>query len=82
MRTIRIRISHNNNFIVVRIIHFKVRTDAGTNRMNDCINLFVFKDIFELRFFGINYFTAQGQDCLETSVASLLGRTAGRVTLY
>ena len=72
MGTVRIRIGHNNNLIIVRVFHFKVGADPCPDRMNNRIDFFIFKNIFKFRFFSINHFTAERQNRLETSVTALL----------
>ena len=50
MSPIRIGIGHNYNFIVVNIFNIKFISYTAANRINDCINLFIFKDISKLCF--------------------------------
>jgi hypothetical protein len=49
--------------------------------MNYRIDFFILKNVSELGFFGINYFTPERKNSLKASVTPLFRRTSCRITL-
>ena len=74
MGTVRIRIGHDDNLVIVGIFEGEVRTNTRTNGVNHGVDFFIFENVCHFSFSGIDDLTAQGQNCLKLPVASLLGR--------
>lgn len=54
MRSIRIRICHDHDFVIIDVFYIKVDSDASTNCMNNGVDFFVFENISKLCFFCID----------------------------
>ncbi|MPM75202.1 hypothetical protein SDC9_122193 [bioreactor metagenome] len=81
MRTIRIRIRHDDDFVVIAILDFEIRTDPCTDRVDDRVDFLVFQYILHARAFRIDDFAAQRKYRLELTVAPLFGGSTGGITL-
>ena len=81
MRTIRVRISHDDNFVIIAILDIKIRPDACAYCVDDRVDFLVLQYILHARAFSIDDFPTQRENRLELAVASLFGGSAGGITL-
>ena len=77
MGTIRIRIGHDNNLVIVGIFDRKVSTNSSTDGVDHGIDFLVFEDITHISFLSIENLPSKWKDSLELAVPTLLSRTTG-----
>ena len=82
MGTIHIRICHNDNLIVAELGQVKFVADATAKGGNHGTDFCIGIDAIQPSLLYVEYLAPDRQDGLEPSVTALLGRTAGRITLY
>jgi len=79
MRAIGIRIGHDDDLVIICVLDVEFGPDSGTDRINHGIDFFVFDDVLKFRLFRVQNLAAQRQNCLKLAIASLFGRSAGRI---
>ena len=91
--SVDIGIGHDHNFVVAQFVdiglfrvHFSVlafflHPETDAQRLDNVVHLVAFESFVPHGFLHIEDLTAQRQDGLCGTTATLLGRTAGRVTL-
>ncbi len=72
MRSVNVGVAHNDDATVAQFGDIEVFVDARTNSRDDILDLIVFQDFVQSHALHIKDFTAQRQDSLEVTVASLL----------
>ena len=82
--SVHIGIGHDDHLVVtqfaqVQFLWVVFGSDGHTHCAEDVLDFFAFEDLMVHCFFHIQDLTAKRQDCLEVTVASLLGCTASRV---
>lgn len=80
MRTIHIRVRHNDNFIVaelrnIKIISISFRKPAAKS-VDHCLDLCIGKHLIDRRLFNIEDFSTDGKNRLIIPVSRSLGRAA------
>ena len=87
VRTIDVGIGHDDNLVVSQLVDvgflvlLAVNAEAYADALDDVHNRLRLEHLVPHYLLDIENLTAQRQDGLSVAVASLLGRTAGRVTL-
>ncbi len=82
MRTIYIRVSHDDDSMVTQLLRVVfIPTNTTTKSSNQGANLLRGKHFIKTRTFHVQNFTFQWKDCLELSVSALFRRTTRRLTL-
>ena len=87
VRTIDVGIGHDDNLVVTQLVDvglfriFAIHTKANANRLDDVHDRLSLEDTVPLDFLNVQDLTTQGQDSLEVTVTTLLGRTTSGVTL-
>ena len=83
MCTINVGIGHDNDAVVAELFRFVfVFANAGTQSGNEGGNFLRTDELVETGFFYVKNFALQRQNGLELTITTLLGRTAGGVTLH
>ena len=82
MRAVHVGVGHDDNLVVARLREVELFLDARPDRCDDRPDFLVVQHLVEARLFHVDDLAAQGQNGLEVALASLLGRTAGRVALH
>ena len=85
MRSIDIGIGHNNNFMITYLLKvFRLAILGRTYRDSQCLeydfNFFTLPYPVGHRFLNVQYFSAQRQYSLKTTIPSLFGRTPRRIS--
>ena len=87
VRTIDVGIGHDDYFLVTQLVYIgflavlAVYTEADAQSLNDIVYFIAFECFVPHGLLYIQNLTAKRQDSLESTVTSLFGRTACRVTL-
>ena len=81
MRSVDVGIGHDDDLAVATLRDVKVVADARAERRDHRADLGIGEDLVKTRFLDVQDLAAQGQDCLEAAVTSLLRRAAGAVAL-
>ncbi len=82
VRTVDVRIGHENNLVIAQFSRVEiVLADAGAKRGNDGANFLVPQHFVVARLFDVEDFSLEREDRLILAVASLLRRAAGRFAL-
>ena len=87
VRAIDVGVGHDDNLVVAKFFDvglFAVLAQAETyaKRLNNVVDFIAFKRFVPHSLLYVQYLAAQGQDGLRGPATALLGRTAGRITLY
>ena len=77
MGTIRIRIGHDDNLVIVGIFDRKVSPDSSTDGVDHGVDFLVFEDVTHIGLFGIKNLPSKRKDSLELTVPTLLSRSTG-----
>ena len=77
MCSIRIRIGHDDNLVIVGIFDCKVSPNSSTDGVDHCVDFLVFEDIAHIGLLSIENFPSKWKDGLELTVSTLLGRSTG-----
>ena len=87
MRAIDVGVGHDDDLVVAQLVDVSlfgilaIDTEAYTDTLDDIHYRFSLEHAVPLHFLHIQDLTAQGQDSLEMTVTTLLGRTTCGVTL-
>ena len=90
MRAVDVGVGHDDDAVVaqlrnveaaVRIFHAGI-LNAGTERHDQRANVVAAENLVDARLLNVEQLAAQWEDCLESSIASLLCGTTGRLTLH
>ena len=87
VRTIDVGIGHDDNLVVTQLVGisllavFAIYTEADTDTLDDVHDRLSFEYLVPLYLFYIQNLTTQWENSLTETVATLLGRTAGGITL-
>ena len=73
MGTVRIRIGHDDDFVIIGIFHIEISPYSCTDGVDHGVDFFIFHDVCHLGLGGIENLSSQGQDSLEFPVTALLG---------
>ena len=82
MRTVNIGIRHNDDLAVTQLFNVKIVADPRAERRNDRHQLIVAVNAVQPRFFHVEHFAPERQDCLKAAVASSFGGAACGIALY
>ncbi len=82
MRTVNVRIGHDNNLMISELTDIKIFRDAGTERRNHGTDGITSEDSVKSCFFYVQNLTAERQDCLCCTVTCRLCGTTCGITLY
>ena len=81
VRAVDIGISHQNDAVIAQFFRFVfIFANAGSERGYQSGNGFAGNEFLETGLFHIEYFAAQGKNCLKFPVTPLLGRSAGGIS--
>jgi hypothetical protein len=76
MRTVHVRVGHNDDFMVTQLADVKVLVDTRTERRNHRRNRIVGQDFIKPGLFDVHDFAAQRQNGLVKRGTRHFGRTA------
>ena len=82
MLAVDVRIRHQNNLVVARLLNIEVITNAGAESGNHRLNLGVGESTVQASALDVQDLTAQRQNSLGVRVTTLNSRTTRRVTLH
>ena len=81
MAAVHVGISHQNNAIVAQSTDIKALANAGAQRRDQRLDLFIGQRFIQAGLFDVEDLAAQGQNGLEAPIAALLGGAAGAIAL-
>src|SRR6185503_15150 len=81
VRAIDVSVRHEDDLVIPDVLYREFFLDACADRGDDRADFLVAEDLVDARSFDIQDFSAKRKNCLERTVASLLCRSAGRVSL-
>ncbi len=79
---VHVGIGHDDDTSVAQTFEIEVIADTGSQRGDERLDFVVAENFIEAGAFGVEDLTAQRQDRLEVTVASLFGGAACRVTFH
>ena len=83
MRSVHIRISHDNDFMITNF--FNIKLFLTRHLFPSTVKIFLISSLLqnfiETCFFDIQYFTFKGKNCLKTSISTLFSLSTCRITL-
>ena len=83
MRSIHIRISHDNDLVIPELLDVKIRLfHTRTQSRNDQTDLLALQDLIEARLLDIEDLAFKGKHSLKSAVSGLFGRTPCRIALH
>ena len=74
MSAITIRVRHQNNFMVSKLIDIEGISDTATKSSYQIFDLYALKSLFDIRLLSIQNLTEYRKNCLMDPVSPLLGR--------
>ena len=77
MGTIRIRIGHDNDLIIVGVFHREICPNSSTDGVDHGVDFLVLEDITHIGLLSIKNLPTKWKNRLELPIPSLFGRTAG-----
>ncbi|MBA7581621.1 hypothetical protein ES708_23529 [subsurface metagenome] len=82
MRSVHIRIRHDNDFVVTQPLQIEGTSRAGTESRNDRQQLVVGQNFVDSGFFNIEHLSPKRKDRLKLTVPAKFGASTGGIPLH